>query len=471
MVDEDEIYNDFEDIDNINDNNNNKNNNDYNNNNNNNDYNNNDNNNINNKIYDYNNNNNINNNNVNINDYNINNNNLENQNNQNYEINNNLNNNTSSNKNTNTEIKNDTNSFKLFRDYPQSQPSSINEKEENTILIEKANLEREKQKFYNERKAQSDELQKYIELISSLSAKKELDFPFKFKNEESKLELNNLIIYNSKINEIESEERILDQDINYFEQYKTSFARIYEEKQKDLEKLKLEYEQEKNELDRKLELLEIEEKMINDKYNNFEKEKNILTERYNNVLKKEASLNVSKMRIENNLRELDRRNLILEKNNQMINENKKEIESEINKNMFELKRIYEEKNNLKLRQEMIDSIRMKYVGDLTNNPFDYTQKPNFKNNENDKFLDIKNEYKNISTIRQNTFYKAGQFKNNENENEYININKNIVDDSINIKPEKYLLKNYNNEQNDIPQKLSIINEEENNIKNSSNNNY
>ena len=211
--------------------------------------------------------------------------------------------------------------------------------------------------------------------------------------------------------------------------------------------------------------------MINDKYNNFEKEKNILTERYNNALKKEASLNVSKIRIENNLRELDRRNLILEKHNQMINENKKEIESEINKNMFELKRIYEEKNNLKLRQEMIDSIRMKYVGDLTNNPFDYTQKPNLKNNENDKFLDIKNEYKNISTIRQNTFYKAGQFKNNENENAYININKNVVDDSINIKPEKYLLKNYNNEQNDIPQKLSIINEEENNIKNSSNNNY
>ena len=157
------------------------------------------------------------------------------------------------------------------------------------------------------------------------------------------------------------------------------------------------------------------------------------------------------MRIENSLKELDRRNLIIEKKNQMINENRKEIESEINKNNIELRRICDEKNNLKLRQEMIDSIRMKYVGDVTNSPFDYTQKPN-----------IENKYNNMSTIRQDSFYKAGRIKNNGYENDYL-----INEDIINKRPEKDLFKNYNNEQ----KKLSIINEEENNIKKSSNNDY
>ena len=46
-------------------------------------------------------------------------------------------------------------------------------------------------------------------------------------------------------------------------------------------------------------------------------------------------------KIENSLRELDKRNLIIEKKNQMNNESRKEIESEINKNNIELRRINE----------------------------------------------------------------------------------------------------------------------------------
>ena len=66
--------------------------------------------------------------------------------------------------------------------------------------------------------------------------------------------------------------------------------------------------------------------MINDKYDNFEFEKKIITERYNNAMKKEAELIQSKMRIENSMNELDRRNLIIEKNSQFINDTKKELE-------------------------------------------------------------------------------------------------------------------------------------------------
>ena len=365
----------------------------------------------------------------------------------------------SQNKNSNNNNQNNNNyipnSFNLFDNNEiinkESQPSTsiINNEEEKKLFIELDNLEKEKQEWYRKRKEQNEILQKNMELLSSLTLMNQIEFP-NIKNN-AKIELNNLILYNSKISEIESEERILEEDKKLFEQYKSNFNKLYEEKQKEIEILKLNYEKEKTELDKKIELLEIEEKMINDKYNNFEKEKNILTERYNNAIQKESSLKVSKMRIENSLRELDRRNLIIEKNNQMINENRKEIESEINKNNIELKRIYDEKNNLKLRQEMIDSIRMKYVGDVTNNPFDYNKKPN-----------IENKYNNMSTIRQNTFYNAGQIKNNGYENDYL-----MNEDIINKRQEKDLFKNYNNEQ----QKLSIVNEEENNIKNSSNNSY
>lgn len=74
---------------------------------------------------------------------------------------------------------------------------------------------------------------KKYELLSSLSIKNELEFPNQIINN-SKVELNNLIAYNSKLRDIESQERILEQDENYFKQYQTNFNHAYEEKQKKL---------------------------------------------------------------------------------------------------------------------------------------------------------------------------------------------------------------------------------------------
>ena len=411
----------------------------------------------------------------NINSNNSNNNiNNNNNNDNNFLINNPDNTNNNTNQNNIVENKNNTNSFNLFTNKseisPQSQPSSeYIEKEEKTILMELANLEKEKEKWYAERKVQNEILQKNIELLKSLSAINQLDFPYKYKND-TKIELNNLILYNTKLSEIESEERILEQDKNFFEEYKSNFNIIYDEKQKEIEKLKLDYEQEKNELDKKLELLEIEEKMINDKYNNFEKEKNIITQRYNEALKKESLLNNAKIRIENNLRELDRRNLNYEINNQMINEKRKEIENEILRNNNEQKNLQEEKNNLNLRQEMIDNIRMKYIGDITNNPFTNTYN---KNNEKSNYLGINtNNYNNnnnndfISSIRQNTFNNYGKNSFNFGENDILKKKYNFENKNYNSLKENNLFNNNNLE----PPKLSIINEEDNNIKNSSNNN-
>ena len=260
------------------------------------------------------------------------------------------------------------------------------------------------------------------------------------------------------MSQIESEERVFEEDKNYFEQYKANFEHLYEEKLKEIEKLKLNYEQEKSELDKKLELLEIEEKLLNDKYRNFEEEKKILTDRYNKAINTESSLNASKIRIENDLKKLDRRNIIIEKNNQMINDNMKIVQNEIYKNNFEEKRLNEEKNNLKLRQEMIDSLRMKYVGDIMNSPFDKSMNEGVENKFQTNYLNSKENDTNyfIPTNRQN---KYNDYEENEN---YGNIEPNLY-------PKKTLLNN-NNEQYKDSQKLSIINEEHN-LKNSSNNNY
>ena len=387
--------------------------------------------------------------------------------NSNNDINNTANQDNDNNTNTTNTINN-----KINQQIPMNSNNNTNNnidvEEEKKLNDEIEQLENEKQLWYVKRKEQNDILQKNMELLSSLAIINPLELPTYSKNN-AKIELNNLILYNSKLSEIESEERILEEDKKYFEQYKAKFKFIYEEKQKELEKLKINYEKEKNELDKRLELLEIEEKMINEKYNNFEKEKKIMTERYNNALKTESSLNMSKMRIENNLRELDRRNLLIEKNSQIINDKNREVEHEIIQNNYEEKRIFEEKNNLKLRQEMVDTLRMKYVGDLVNDPFCCSRNDDIghsrynmaKTNENNIFF----------IIKQNILKDMEQNQLNENNNDYLKINKDkINNDAININPKKYVLDNYNDKQSVNQIKINNINEEEDLLENNSNNN-
>ena len=327
------------------------------------------------------------------------------------------------------------------------------ENEEKALLLEIKTLEKEKEQFFQKRKEQNDILDKYMDLLKSLQTKNEIELK-NISIEDTNFELGELIKYNSMINEIESEEKILEEEEMYFEQYKNNYNRMYEDKQKEIEDMRLNYEKDKEELDKKMEILEMEEKMINDKYNNFEYEKKIMTERYNNAINKEAALAKSKMRIENTLNELDRRNLIVEKNKQFINETKNELNYQISKNLNDERRIIDEKNNLKLRQDMIDSLRMKYVGVLTNNPFELMPKT-FNENErrkqlndfNHKIIDYKNRF---NTINQKGFnkYNYDEEKNNINSN-YKNYN---IDENTN---EEFM----NNNKEINQKKLSIIEED------------
>ena len=321
-----------------------------------------------------------------------------------------------------------------------------NENDEKFIFDELNKLEEEKQKFNKQRQEQNEILEKYMNTLKSLQEKSNIEFK---KNEiiDTSSDLDELIKYNTQLNEIESKERILEEEIIYFEKYRNNFNQIYEDKQKEIEDMRINYEKEKEELDKKLEILEKEEKRINDKENNFEFEKKILTGRYNKAINKEADLLKTKIKLENSFAELDRRNSIFEKNNEFINQTKKELEFQITKNINEEKRLFNEKNNLKIRQDMVDSLRIKYVGDITNSPFELMPKTfnenitkNLQYYVYDKIEEFKNN--NFSTINQN------QFSNFNNNNYNYNIN--------NMKSEEYI--NYNNNINNH-KKLSIIEED------------
>ena len=305
------------------------------------------------------------------------------------------------------------------------------ENDEKNLVEEMNKLEYEKQKFNQQRKEQNDILEKYMNLLKSLQIRNNIELK-DVDILDTNFKLDELLKLNTQLNEIEAEERILEEEKIYFEKYKNDFNQIYEDKQKEIEDMRLNYEKEKEELDKKFEILEAEEKRINDKENNFELEKNILTERYNKAINKEAYLLKLKMRLENSIAELDRRNLIFEKNNEFINQTKNELELQIIKNMNEEKRLLDEKNNLKIRQDMVDSLRIKYVGDITNSPFELMPKTfneNIKKNPqyylNNKMEEFKNN--NFSAINQNEFNLSNKMNNEYNLNnkkseEYINNN-------------------------------------------------
>ena len=321
------------------------------------------------------------------------------------------------------------------------------ENNEKFILDEINKLEEEKQKFNKQRQEQNEILEKYMNSLKSLQIKNNIEF----KNNEifnENLDLDELIKFNTQLNEIESEERILEEEKIYFEKYKNNFNQIYEDKQKEIEDMRLNYEKEKEELDKKLVILEKEEKRISDKENNFELEKKILTERYNKAINKESDLLKTKIKLENSFDELDRRNSIFEKNNEFINQTKKEIEFQITKNINEERRLLNEKNNLKIRQDMVDTLRIKYVGDITNSPFEIMPKT-FNGN----------------ITKNQQFYpndKIEEFKNNNNsiinQKEFINFNNNNYKYDINNRKSEEFI-NYNNNINNH-KKLSIIEEDQ-----------
>ena len=358
-------------------------------------------------------------------------------------------------KKSNFNKMNDINSYDNINNNFSSNKEINKEDNEKSLLEEIDQLENEKQNWFQKRKEQNDILENYMNVLKSLQIKNRIELK-NVEIEETNFELGELIKYNTMLNEIESEERILDEEKMYFEKYKNDFNQIYEDKQKEIENMRLNYEKEKNEIDKKIEILEIEEKMIDDKYNVFEFEKKILADRYNNAINKEADLLKSKMRLENSIAELDRRNLIFEKNNQLINEAKYNLEYQISKNSNEEKRILEEKNNIKARQDMVDSLRIKYVGDITNSPFELISKTfndhSKRNHMNDKTKENTNNY---STINQNQFYKYS-FDEKINNNKYNNTN-NIEEEYI---------KNKDNNSDKKQNKLSIIEEDKKNSENS-----
>ena len=120
------------------------------------------------------------------------------------------------------------------KDSSSDKGKELEENDEKALLLEIKNLEKEKEIFFQKRKEQNDILEKYMNLLKSLQTKSDIELK-NISVEETNFELDELIKYNSLINKIESEERILQEEENYFEQYKNKFNEIYEEKKKEKE--------------------------------------------------------------------------------------------------------------------------------------------------------------------------------------------------------------------------------------------
>ena len=116
--------------------------------------------------------------------------------------------------------------------------------DEKALLKEIDNLEQEKKQWYKKRKEQNDTLEKYMNLLKNLQIKNEVELK-DIAIEETELDFGELMKYNTMLNNIESEERILEEEEMYFEKYKNNFNRFYEDKQKEIEDMKLNYEKEK----------------------------------------------------------------------------------------------------------------------------------------------------------------------------------------------------------------------------------
>ena len=247
-----------------------------------------------------------------------------------------------------------------------SEKKKVNAEETSRIKKEIARLEQMQDKFKLEQYESKEKFEREkIDLVS--------------KHDEMKLELETLKAnYQSKLNEVEYQKKILEEEKKYFDKYKEESLKNIEIKKIDLQNLQTKYYAEETEIKGRIKVLQEKEFYLNDKFDEFEKTKQTILEEKQKIEKGNKDLMIAARRLDESIRAVDEKNNRLEKEKEELMKQYNEIETEkMNINNEKLK-IAQEKSDIRLRLQSIDMMRMKYVSEpLSFLPTPSPSNPNF----------------------------------------------------------------------------------------------
>ena len=307
------------------------------------------------------------------------------------------------------------------------------------IKQKKEELIKERQSFEKEKETwealfieEKNRLEKEIELLQKYK-KNQIEKKIKI-NEEQKLsnlkdeydckdiksEIENLkSIYNLKLSKITNEKKILEEEKEKFEKYKSDRNANLEIKKMEIEQNKLNLLKQNSEINKRYNDLRNKEAYLNDKYEDYQRIKNFVEMKENQNYQYEKDLKLAANRIQDNIKELNmKENLIEQQKTDLLKKSNflKEQQKQLENDKLDIE---QEKTELNLRYQYFDSFSYKTPN------INYYQKSNINDN-NDK----------INPNIYNTYEINEQGYNNYN---YMNDNVNSYSNNYEkFNAEKYL---------------------------------
>lgn len=262
------------------------------------------------------------------------------------------------------------------------------EKLEDRLKAMENNLNRDKELFIKEKEAfEEDQLEKkkinaeeVVRIKGEVSRLEQLqskirseEYAIKEKYEKEKIDLNRKYDemkieletmksnYISKVNEVEYQRKMFEEEKKYFDKYKDDTLKNIDNKKYELENMKEKYYSEEKEIQSRIAIMQEKELYLTEKFEEFDKIRLSQAEKEEKIEKDRKELIIAARRIEDSIKALDEKGRLLEKEKNVLMKQYNEIESEKMNNNSEKIIIEQEKSEIRLRLQSIDMLRMKYI--------------------------------------------------------------------------------------------------------------
>ena len=236
--------------------------------------------------------------------------------------------------------------------------------------------------------------------------------------EKMKMEVENAkAMYQSKVNELDSQRKIFEEEKDYFTKYKSETLKAIDEKVKDMNDKRNKYLKEENDIKNRIQLLENKEYIVTQKYDDFDRERtNIEMEKEMLNQHNEELIRQAKW-LEQNVKEFNEEKIQFNKDMEEYLKNKNEFDRDVMKYKNDLLQLKQQRSLLQSQIQRFENAKAKCDNDNYN--YNYKQGSNrvlINNNNNNNGVQRSNNhvYSNTNSNKFNADDYYNQFQHKLN---------------------------------------------------------
>jgi hypothetical protein len=335
-------------------------------------------------------------------------------------------------------------------------------KKRNEIYQERQNFQIQKEsweKSFSEHKARLEKtiefFKKYNQIheqkmIKSKEEEKMNQIKENYKNKDIKMQIDNLkSIYEIKLTKFTEKKKILEEEKDKFEKYKSDTNNNLDIKKIEIEKNHLDLLKLNSEINKRNNDIRTKEMYLKDKYEDYLRIKNIVETKEKTNAQYESDLKLTAERIVKYMNEIDEKEILVEKQKAELLKQSNEVKERQKKIEEDKMNIEHEKAELNLRYKYLNTFSYKSPNMLINNLDNNLLINNFENNNNNNTSNLGDNRQFNYTSNINNNIDMGKYNNTFNANRYIKAFKDRIENGNRI---------YNNNYKINENKLDIAKE-------------